>query len=551
MGKVKYTKKYRKIKDIRADITKFAELHFVQQFPQWDGFIGIKKKSGKWMKNEFAPRQSVFTSHINEHQYFGKKDLYVSKNAHIGIPVTKDSVLGFINIVIDIDAHQIVPEAMEEETEKLRYFLFSGEIADIPMPNTIVYTGRGVQLWYSIHSLAAKLSEPYEKVSRHIASVLSEAISSSPALSNFQVDMASSCKTAGLYRMPGTYNSKSDCYGSVEFIHDEKLDVLSFCNYEMEHEPRQYHRQTNGDYRQLARIRENAIRKLIRIREQAGEDTTGMRDLYCFVFFNVSFTGDLDYSLKQTMDLNKSFKHPLSESKLMSYLSSSIKKAKSGDAYHMTNKKIIDYLNITPEECRLIGFSEKKKKPVKRPGLTKKISDDIVKIINNLAKLGLNKSQIAKAVEVSVTTVSNYLKKSNIKTHKETNQKKMEMATRRGMGMRKFMSHFGVSKSMYYYIKDKIRKEKEKSQNEKKAKSLIALKRKAEQVMKQKKAKEKMFADYKKHKEEIREAVSKLIGKYTGQNITCVVGDIKKKTGFSKRNIRLCLQEYYPDINFA
>lgn len=309
-----YKTSHKNITDLRSEIVRFAEIHFAQQMEGYDGYIGIKSRRGKYFKNEYTPKQSCFDRHIMKYQHFGQRDLYISKNIHTGFCVSKKNILEFYNIVVDIDAHGALPEHLAEDTPKLLHFLQTEVFGQdgVPVPNTIVYSGRGIQLWYAIDSLAASMADQYILASRFIAGKIHEAISSSPMLDLYSVDMAASCKTAGLCRMPGTFNSSSNCYGMIQFIHDKKLNVLDFCNYEID-PPKQVKPAIWKDgYTGIAQHRREMIEKLLQIRLEDGDDCKGMRDLFCFVYFCAGFSGDIDEAYEATKRLNRRFPQPLS-----------------------------------------------------------------------------------------------------------------------------------------------------------------------------------------------------------------------------------------------
>ena len=72
------------------------------------------------------------------------------------------------NIVIDIDCHKygISKKDRDNEIEKCEVYLrelFDNSL-ELPSPNTIVKTGRGLQLWWAIKPLsAAKLKNIYKE----------------------------------------------------------------------------------------------------------------------------------------------------------------------------------------------------------------------------------------------------------------------------------------------------------------------------------------------------------------------------------------------------
>ena len=137
------------------------------------------------------------------------------------------------NIVIDIDCHKygISKKDRDNEIEKCEVYLrelFDNSL-ELPSQNTIVKTGRGLQLWWAIKPLsAAKLKNIYKETAAYLCDQLDEKISKQYYLNFLRVDRAASLKMAGYFRLPGTYNSKAKKWGDFAFLQEDRLNVVDF-----------------------------------------------------------------------------------------------------------------------------------------------------------------------------------------------------------------------------------------------------------------------------------------------------------------------------------
>jgi hypothetical protein len=98
------------------------------------------------------------------------------------------------------------------------------------MPNSIVRTGRGVQLWWAILPCYGGADYGislyhHNKIKStfisHIARLIEEY---GEELEGLDVDRGASSNPVGYFRLPGSYNTKAKCYTSLAVIHDKRYD---------------------------------------------------------------------------------------------------------------------------------------------------------------------------------------------------------------------------------------------------------------------------------------------------------------------------------------
>lgn len=354
------------------------------------------------------------------------------------------NVHSLTNIVVDIDVHHArggikgCRDVIMQRLDALLYLIFVKKPIGLPCPNTVVHTGRGIQLWWTIKPLSAKkLKYIYKGIQEYLFTALEKEINSAdPELKEYVLlDISASKKMSGLFRLPGTWNTRSKTYGDFWILHDNKLDAakLYFALHPATGKPyikyKKKKEQGNPVFRKnnYGNHIDNMIRGLIELRRSAGEMEDGYRDLYCLIVLSAYLSNDTpeDEAWNRVVALNNSFKNPLPEKELRSYMSTAMQKK-----YKYRNETIIGYLGIDDEEQKALGFYpanvhyyEERQKARERGQKRRKMKEKRdIKIIELFAK-GVLQEKIAELVGCAQSTVSKILKAAGI-TKKKTGIKK-------------------------------------------------------------------------------------------------------------------------------
>lgn len=354
------------------------------------------------------------------------------------------NVHSLTNIVVDIDVHHArgdikgCRDVIMQRLDALLYLIFVKKPIGLPCPNTVVHTGRGIQLWWTIKPLSAKkLKYIYKGIQEYLFTALEKEINSAdPELKEYVLlDISASKKMSGLFRLPGTWNTRSKTYGDFWILHDNKLDAakLYFTLHPATGKPyikyKKKKKQGNPVFRKnnYGNHIDNMIRSLIELRRSAGEMEDGYRDLYCLIVLSAYLSNDTpeDEAWNRVVALNNSFKNPLPEKELRSYMSTAMRKK-----YRYRNETIIGYLGIDDEEQKALGFYpanvhcyEERQKARERGQKRRKMKEKRdIKIIELFAK-GVLQEKIAELVGCAQSTVSKILKAAGI-TKKKTGIKK-------------------------------------------------------------------------------------------------------------------------------
>ena len=423
-------KKQYKHNYIDPKIKDWLDLHFPEE-TDFDGrvFLGYHRANIDGLYTLTCRNVGELQAFISNMHFSNKLDYYITPNLFSGAKRDTDGLFALQNIVIDIDCHG---DAAATPTELAQLFvgICANELWDtdvMPEPNSIVYTGRGVQLWWAYAAVSVQLDWIIRQIQNWYMDLLDGIIKeNSIRLEGLEIDRAAAKRLAGWFRLPLTNNTKGKVYGELRirkterYTHQELYDMVPE-QYRIR-DKKQKKMETDAAIIPVsfsdAQIIKNTssgmsrrVCQLLQLRtirdSYVGEE---YRDLYCLAVYCALRS---DYSHDQAWDkllqFNNGFADPLSENELEQMMSTAAKKQ-----YKLTNKWIIDALHITEKEQDIIGlhpvsgkkeFRQERKSNYTRD-LVRKISKESrnTKIVE-LYESGMSKSAIAKELEISRPTV--------------------------------------------------------------------------------------------------------------------------------------------------
>lgn len=288
----------------------------------FNGYVHIYTKHNDKMRPvAFCLRSEAFQN-IEQLKIHKSCDYYITANTTIADKRQKAYLLSYNNIVIDVDCHS------DEEPADLRELAIDTLIdklqgLDIPAPTVIHRTGRGIQLWYHIEQISAKLFFLYEKACDLLCSALEYIIAENPtACGCLSVDRGASLNAVGLFRLFGSYNTKTNT--KTEYITTDNiytihslLSQLQACEdipapAPAKSESKRVIHCFDCNYINLNKGRINVLEHLFS--EQDGE---GMRELILFLYYNSCFqVYEPAQAESLTRKLNSSISTPLPSSEL-------------------------------------------------------------------------------------------------------------------------------------------------------------------------------------------------------------------------------------------
>lgn len=354
-----------------------ARYHIFFQHKEADGYITLARKiNGKFVQRHYKPEQ--LAEHLSECM---GEDIFYSQNTFYKPNRRIENIRQLRSLYVDLDCYNLgySPEWVVGKLE-LEYFRQT-----IPEPNLIIYSGRGLVLVWLIEYAPYKALPLWTAIQSYLLDQLKDVGADSKAID-----------AARVFRVAGSTNSKNGERVHVEYrhdyrynIHDIQFDYLPELTPKPKSEPKKAGRKKKVVYlfniRSLNFARIKDITKLVELRDY---DVEGYREVILFLYryWMCCFCNDTEEAYRQTKELNETFLSPISERELKmatksaekAYHARSNKEANEaarkrgypGAGYNISNAKLIDWLDITPEEMvhmsTIINPAEKRRRELIR-----------------------------------------------------------------------------------------------------------------------------------------------------------------------------------------
>ncbi len=351
------------------------QLQFQHNPQSTDGWITLAKKD--------AGTKRFYQRHYKPEELAGAlstwtgEDIYYSQNSFFKPQRRIDNIRQLRSLYVDLDVYNIgvKPEWVLQKLER-EYFRQS-----IPEPNMVIFSGRGLVLVWNIEPVPYMAMPLWRSLETCFVDTLKD-LGADPKASD----------PARIFRLAGTVNSKSQAIVTTEYRHDYRYDIheLKFDYLPELQEETTTAKKKRGRKSKVVRMfntftlhlsRAKDIAKLVELRHG---QVKNYREYICFLFryFTCCYTSDPEQALEETLDLNSEFAEPLSEREVKSatrkaelaWAERSDAKANElarslgypGAGYFLTNKKIIEWLDISKEEQKemstIIGADEKRRR---------------------------------------------------------------------------------------------------------------------------------------------------------------------------------------------
>lgn len=364
-------------------------------------------------------------------------DYYLTANTMCNGTRRVSQLFGLQNIVIDVDCH--AEEHIHSIPARIDAFIWRSkrdlwDTGIIPTPNSIVRTGRGVQLWWAI--VPCYGGRDYEK-SRYyhnkIKNTMIDYIAS--LLQNYEeelvgldVDNKASSNLVGCFRLPYSYNTTAKRHGSLEVLHTKRYDQRDLIRMESfrptiktsskaAHSKPRYVPMLESDRFVVRNFESAGVRRvlqLIKLRNLRNKNV-GVEDRNDFnfsVYNALRMTFDHDQAMVRLKAYNSGFKVPMTDRELENCICSAHDKG----GYKYTNEELIRLLKITPEEQVVIGLfpvsNKYKKKPnASRDEARRALKEDRDYKILEMVEKGISQAETARILGIGKNTVGRVLKR--------------------------------------------------------------------------------------------------------------------------------------------
>lgn len=381
-----------------------------------EGFITVAKMKKHWQQYYFEGINDL-TINLND------KDVYISQNTFNNRSRRLTHLKELKALYIDIDCYKV-----NLSKEATKYFLENDLYGQIPVPNMLIDSGRG--LYYIIFLENTKVEDlpKWQLVERYLYEKLKNLGADNKALDATRV-----------LRVVGSTNSKNNELVKVIDTYDYQYTLDEIIeNYIPEVGEDRKEKQKPKGVRKKGRkkkfvslfnlynlyyTRFKDIKKLVEIRNY---EMTGYREITLFLiryFLNV-YHGDDDLVMEEVIEINNSFTEPLEINEVFNATRSGAIGA-TESVYKYSNDKLIKLLDITPSEQKematIIGKSEKyyrnnknrREQRRNEEGLTNKEADKLKneERILELKRKKYTLKQISKELNLSIS----YVKKISMK----------------------------------------------------------------------------------------------------------------------------------------
>ncbi|MCI7206244.1 MAG: hypothetical protein MSA15_09685 [Clostridium sp.] len=319
-----------------------------------EGFITVAKMKKHWQQYYF---EGINDLSIN----LKGKDVYISQNTFNNKSRRLIHLKELKALYIDIDCYK-----MNLSKEAVKYFMENDLYGQIPVPNMLIDSGRGLYYIIFLENTMAEELPKWQLVEKYLYEKLKDLGADNKALDATRV-----------LRVTGTVNSKNNSIVKVIDTYDYQYTLDEIIeNYIPEVIEDRKEKQKPLGVRKKGRkkkfvslfnlynlyyTRFKDIKKLVEIRNY---EMTGYREITLFLiryFLNV-YHGDDDLVMEEVIEINNSFTEPLEINEVFNATRSGAIGA-TESVYKYSNDKLIKLLDITPSEQKematIIGKSEK------------------------------------------------------------------------------------------------------------------------------------------------------------------------------------------------
>jgi len=432
----------------------------------YDGYVYFCTKSNETFNNFHYCKTSEISDFLSSLQIHKNLDYYYTPNhfrvTSNGVKRDSNHIFAYTCCVVDIDCHNTkIPYDLLEKNlytylQKLDLLVNENECTPY---NIALKSGRGLQIIYVYaNAISYKVDFKHKKLCDILLFQHEKIIKDFPDLC-LSLDKASTKRLSGVFRMPHTYNPKSNPkhFVSYSITNSPYLDVDKLLDatyepletmpiYEIQKAFQTDNKPNIGRCKKVI----NAVYNYQRD-QRASQNNLGHENRTCSCFVLAPFLLAL-YSYRTALDIlkdfNNNYKQPLPDRRLEQILSYCLENYKSDAKCSMRyfkNATILEYLGLESGDYDIFvtddyvynpyfaGISKEEREA------RKKEKDKRNTTIKRLVNKGIPFSEIAKQTNTSLSTIYRFAKKNTLIPPKA----------------KKPWEELGISKSTYYRRKQK------------------------------------------------------------------------------------------------
>ena len=394
----------------------FILLHYPAQV--YKGMLHVwakqRKNGGRMYRYCYGSPLEVLEKVRRDRSTDRRQDYYITANVMSAGTRDKDNLFALHNIVIDLDNHTAGadPDKIRRQYDTITalYRFKTMDASGDYIPNTIVYTGRGVQLWYAIEQISYKRLDIYETLTGDIIRQVKELLQDNPdTLEGLTLDEGASHNAVGLFRAPWSYNRKAGTRADFTILHDcyiESMDEAKRIREQLKEAGRasDHYRTPTTNINAFAIKRQRSLEQLVRIRQGKGAAIRRNDILLCVSYVWAKICIDDMELIGHVKEVNRLFNTPMTNKEIQATLKTALVKR-----YTAKNSTIIEFLGITQEEREAINLYTAREEEREKQRKKKAARD---KEVLRLTEEGKTQEDIAARLHISRRTVCNILERN-------------------------------------------------------------------------------------------------------------------------------------------
>jgi len=435
--------------------------------------LGFRREGSTGIWPLFNGSRDKLEEFLESMHVSSRLDYYITANAVTGRERKAKNLFSLHNIVVDIDAHgesgPLDPDLAQDLLWRLDRDLFS--ILSPPPPSSIIYTGRGIQLWWAIVPIAAKCLPWYQEIQDMFVLAISDCLAEYLQFESLHIDGQASGNVVGYFRLPCSINVHAGVDAKILSLTQSVYDTYDLINWAKKWqeeniqpaasvEPQDFSGQYSDteicmlrDIYTMSFFRFKQITNLRRLRDRDIGDES--RDKMNFMVYN-SLLPSLghDKAWDKLLLFNQGFKQPMTEQELHQTIDTAHRKG----GYRYTNEKLIKFLDVTAKEQEAIGLyiptipysplSRLSNHPSRRAA-RKMVRDDRDKRVRQMREAGISRREISRQTGLAFRTVQSILgPEDTVEKEKKqgtTKQALVEEMLRTGKSTAEIKKELGVS----------------------------------------------------------------------------------------------------------
>ena len=326
-----------------------------------EGYIALFKKFEN-IPSQYHYRIENIEKNLQE---WLQPDSYVSMNTFYTPKRLVTNLKQIRTSFVDIDCYN-----MGQSAEEIGYLLKRKYFGvSLPTPNMMIYSGRGLNLIWMLEPMSGLALERWENLQRAIYKTVKSLGADKKALDGSRI-----------FRLAGTTNSKNNAQVFCEVFHENRISFDTFVNtyfpsilrrIKMPYKSYEKKKDTSSKIKHifnshtLVQARMSDIEKLLELREG---NMTGCREyaLFLYRYWALVERGNKDDAKDRMLKVNEAFNIPLPRREALADTKSAERYYDKDKVFRITHKRVIEWLEITPEEQKgmktIISSAEKKRR---------------------------------------------------------------------------------------------------------------------------------------------------------------------------------------------